>query len=113
MKNRQVTRRKDRSRGSSRKFEEGLPIANKKQILGFFLVLFSLLVVLSIVSYSDADQSRLESLNILDIFKKENQTANDQTSNWLGIVGVLISDFFVRDAFGYFSLVIPFLIVIF
>jgi S-DNA-T family DNA segregation ATPase FtsK/SpoIIIE len=113
MKNRQVQRKRERSSGSSRKFEEGLPIANKKQILGFFLVLFSLLIILSIVSYSDADQSRLESFSLTDIFKKENQTANYQTSNWLGIVGVLISDFFVRDAFGYFSLVIPFLIVIF
>jgi S-DNA-T family DNA segregation ATPase FtsK/SpoIIIE len=113
MKNRQVQRKRERSSGSSRKFEEGLPIANKKQILGFFLVLFSMLIILSIVSYSDADQSRLESFSLTDIFKKENQTANYQTSNWLGIVGVLISDFFVRDAFGYFSLVIPFLIVIF
>ncbi len=113
MKNRQVQRKRERSSGSSRKFEEGLPIANKKQILGFFLVLFSLLIILSIVSYSDADQSRLESFRLTDIFKKENQTANYQTSNWLGIVGVLISDFFVRDAFGYFSLVIPFLIIIF
>jgi len=113
MKNRQVKRRKDKSSGSSRKFEEGLPIANKKQILGFFLVLFSLLVVLSIISYSDADQSRLESFNLSDIFKKENQSANYQTSNWLGIVGVIISGFFVRDTFGYFSLVIPSLLVLF
>lgn len=113
MKNRQVTRRKDRSSGSSRKFEEGLPIANKKQILGFFLVLFSLLVILSIISYSDADQSRLESFSVSDIFKKENQSVNYQTSNWLGIVGVVMSGFFVRDTFGYFSLVIPGLLVLF
>jgi hypothetical protein len=72
MKNRQVKRRRERPSGSSRKFEEGLPIANKKQILGFFLVVFSLLVILSIVSYSDTDQSRVESFNVTDIFKKEN-----------------------------------------
>ena len=113
MKNRQVKRRRERPSGSSRKFEEGLPIANKKQILGFFLVVFSLLVILSIVSYSDTDQSRVESFRVTDIFKKENQSANYQTSNWLGIVGVVISDFMVRDTFGYFSLAIPFLLLVF
>jgi S-DNA-T family DNA segregation ATPase FtsK/SpoIIIE len=113
MKNKQVQRRRERYSGSSRKFEEGLPIANKKQILGFFLVIFSLLIILSVVSYSDADQSRLESFNISDIFKKETQTANYQTSNWLGIVGVAISNFMVRDAFGYFSLALPLLVLIF
>jgi DNA segregation ATPase FtsK/SpoIIIE, S-DNA-T family len=113
MKNRQVQRRKDRSLSSSRKFEEGLPIANKKQILGFFLVLFSLLVILSIVTYSETDQSRLESFNISDIFKKESQSVNYQTSNWLGIIGVIISGFFVRDTFGYFCVIIPGLLVLF
>lgn len=113
MKNRQVQRRRERPSRSSRKFEEGLPIANKKQILGFFLVVFSLLVILSIVSYSDTDQSRVESFNVTDIFKKENQSFNYQTSNWLGIVGVVISDFMVRDTFGYFSLAIPFLLLVF
>jgi S-DNA-T family DNA segregation ATPase FtsK/SpoIIIE len=113
MKNRQVQRRRERSSGSSKKFEEGLPIANKKQILGFFLVIFSLLIILSVVSYSNADQSRLESFNISDVFKKENQTANYQTSNWLGIVGVVISNFMVHDAFGYFSLALPLLLFVF
>jgi DNA segregation ATPase FtsK/SpoIIIE, S-DNA-T family len=98
---------------SSGKFEEGLPIVNKKQILGFFLVLFSLLIILSIVSYSPADQSRLESFNIRDIVRKENQAANYTTSNWLGIAGVIVSDFFVRGAFGYFSVVIPGIFLLF
>jgi S-DNA-T family DNA segregation ATPase FtsK/SpoIIIE len=97
----------------SRKFEEGLPISNKKQILGFFLLIFSALIMLSIVSYSSADESRLESINISEIFKKENQQANYNTSNWLGITGVIISGFFVKGTFGYFSLVMPFLLLLF
>ena len=90
-----------------------MPISNKKQILGFFLILFSLLIVLSIVSYSSADESRLETISISEIFKKENQTANYNTSNWLGIIGVIISGFFVKGSFGYFSLVIPGLLILF
>ncbi|MEO8512268.1 MAG: DNA translocase FtsK 4TM domain-containing protein [Ignavibacteria bacterium] len=101
------------SQGSSRKFEEGLPISNKKQILGFFLILFSVLIILSIISFSAADETRLESISITELFKKENQTSNFTTSNWLGIIGVAISGFFVRGAFGYFSLVIPALLIIF
>ena len=103
-KNKQGSGRRENSSRSSKKFEEGLPIANKKQILGFFLILFSLLIILSIVSYSYGDESRLERLNITEIFKKENQSANFSTSNWLGIIGVVISGFFVKGTFGYFSL---------
>lgn len=99
--------------GSSRKFEESLPLVNKKQILGFFLVLFGMLLILSIISYSEADQSRIESFNISEIVKRENQNANYSTSNWLGITGVFISDFLVRKAFGYFSIVIPLVLVLF
>jgi S-DNA-T family DNA segregation ATPase FtsK/SpoIIIE len=99
--------------GSSKKFEEGLPISNKKQILGFFLILFSLLIVLSIVSYSSSDESRLESINITDVFKKQNQAENYNTSNWLGIIGVVISGFFVKGTFGYFSLIMPGILILF
>lgn len=112
-KNKQGSGRRETSSRSSKKFEEGLPIANKKQILGFFLILFSLLIILSIVSYSYGDESRLEKLNITEIFKKENQTTNFSTSNWLGIIGVVISGFFVKGTFGYFSLILPLLLIIF
>ncbi|HWA06400.1 MAG TPA: DNA translocase FtsK 4TM domain-containing protein, partial [Ignavibacteria bacterium] len=90
-----------------------MPISNKKQILGFFLILFSLLIALSIISYSAADETRLESISISEIFKKENQTAHNTTSNWLGIIGVILSGIFVRGAFGYFSLIIPALFIVF
>lgn len=93
----------------SRKLDEGIPIVNKKQILGFFLMLSSLLVMLSIISYSDVDQSRLEAFNLKSIFTKESQTASYDTANWLGMTGAYISDFFVRSGFGYFSLAIPLL----
>jgi len=106
-------RRIERHTSTSKKYEEGLPITNKKQILGFFLVLLSLLVILSIVSYSDADQSRHESFKIWDLFSKENQSANYNTSNWLGVVGIFISNFFVMGAFGFFSAVLPVIVLLF
>ncbi len=75
--------------------------------------MLSLLIVLSIVSYSAADETRLDNLSITEIFKKENQSQNYTTSNWLGIIGVIISGIFVRGAFGYFSLVIPALLMLY
>jgi S-DNA-T family DNA segregation ATPase FtsK/SpoIIIE len=96
---------------SSGKYDARLPLENKKQILGFFLLLCSFLILLSIVSYSDVDQSKVESINILDIFRKENVSA--PVSNWLGIAGVMISYFFVRNTFGYFSIIIPVIIGLF
>ncbi len=113
MKDKKSPRVREGKNSYSGKYAEGLPISNKKQILGFFLILFSALIVLSIVSFSAADETRLDSLSIFDIFKKENQSSNYTTSNWLGIIGVIISGFFVRGAFGYFSLVIPILLLIF
>jgi S-DNA-T family DNA segregation ATPase FtsK/SpoIIIE len=107
-------RRRERLSATSserKKFDEGLPVANKKQILGFFLILFSLLVTLSIVSYSDIDQSKIESFSLRQLLTKESQTAAFDTSNWLGMTGVYISSFLIRNAFGYFSILIPFLLL--
>ena len=124
MRERQSSRRTSRNSNpkgvSSKKHEEGLPFSNKKQILGFFLALLGILSILSIVSYSSVDQSLLEKIkanksfiDILgDIFRKENQAVNYNTSNWLGIIGVIISGFFVESAFGYFSLIFPALVSI-
>jgi S-DNA-T family DNA segregation ATPase FtsK/SpoIIIE len=116
MKERTTRKRRERPSGSSsssRKYEEGLPISNKKQILGFFLALFSILIILSLISYSIADQSRLESFRFIDVLKKENQAGSYFTSNWLGITGVIISGFLIENAFGYFSLIIPILLLIY
>lgn len=111
--NRDVQKTSRKNSGSSKKFEDGLPISNKKQILGFFLILFSLLIILSIISYSASDESRLESVSITDIFRKQNQSENYNTSNWLGIIGVVISGFFVKGTFGYFSLIMPAILILF
>src|SRR5258706_16092334 len=99
MKNKRRERRSEQPAGtksSSRKYEEGLPLVNKKQILGFFLFLFGFLIILSIVSYSDFDQSKLEGFIVKEIFKKENHSSNLNTSNSLGIVGVGISGILAR-----------------
>ncbi len=115
MRDRHVQRKKEKSSEQSKgkRYEDGLPVSSKIQILGFFIFLLSLLVILSIVSYSSSDQSRYESFNLKEFFVKENPAHPYSTSNWLGIAGVLISGFFIRNTFGYFSIFIPILTLLY
>ena len=82
----------------------------KKKILGIFLIVFSLLTLLSIASYSRYDQAF--NYHISDLFKvlSNNQEVVqkvDATHNILGPFGAYISDFFVNSTFGIFSTVFP------
>lgn len=78
----------------------------KKQLLGFLIFTFGLLLGLAIISYSEKDQSTLERLSMIDIFRKEAYSSVYVTYNWLGIAGAYVSNFFINSFFGYFSIII-------
>jgi S-DNA-T family DNA segregation ATPase FtsK/SpoIIIE len=83
----------------------------KKKIIGVFLIVFSLFILLSIISYSRYDQAVLN-YRWSDLFKilSNNQEAvqrANNTHNMLGPFGAYISDFFVNSTFGVFSTVFP------
>jgi S-DNA-T family DNA segregation ATPase FtsK/SpoIIIE len=82
---------------SSRNFFSISP-DKKKKILGIFLILFSLFLLLCIVSYNRRDEVNL----VYSIFHR-----GIETHNWLGIAGAKLSHFFVRHTLGYFSVVFP------
>jgi len=69
----------------------------KKRIFGVFLILFSIFLFLSIISYSRRDEVLLDN----SIF------SGVETHNWLGIIGAHFSYFFIKSFIGYFSLVLP------
>ena len=75
--------------------------AQKKKIFGIFLLLFSVLILLSILSYSPFDKAVIQSDN-LDLMQKA-----ESTRNWLGILGAYTSDFFINGTLGIFSAVFP------
>jgi len=77
-----------------------IPESLKKQILGFLLILFSLLILLCVLSYSPKDLSLLPSINFSNFFsfKVEN------LSNLFGPAGAILADFLVAKLFGYYSL---------
>lgn len=85
----------------------------KKQLLGFLIFLFGVLLGLAIISYTEKDQSTLERLSMIDIFRKEAYSAVYVTYNWLGIAGAYVSNFFINGFFGYFSVIVAIILLAF
>lgn len=67
----------------------------KKRITGIFLILFSLFLLLSIISYDRRDEVYLDYLLFFGV----------DTHNWLGMIGAHLSHFFIKSTIGYFSIV--------
>ncbi|MBK8981570.1 MAG: DNA translocase FtsK [Ignavibacteria bacterium] len=102
-------------KGTAGSSKEDITISEdfKKQLLGFLISIFGIMICLSILSYSDKDQATLERLSFLSIFKKESYSTAFVTYNWLGIAGAYLSDFLVNYFFGYFSLIISVIFIAF
>ncbi|MBN1632805.1 MAG: DNA translocase FtsK 4TM domain-containing protein [Ignavibacteria bacterium] len=98
--------RKSNSKKEIKDFE--VPLAFKKQFLGFILIIFAFLVTASIFSYSSQDNNLLNTHNIANILAGK----SGKIYNWLGGAGVLLSNLLVLKLFGYFSVIIPLLIIL-
>ncbi len=91
-------------------------IEKKMKIIGIFLILFALLLLLSILSYSGYDQANL-TYGFTDLFRVFSSDPEfiqraESTHNWLGIFGAYISDFFINSTIGYFSIIFPIMLFI-
>ncbi len=73
-------------------------------------------MVLSVISYSSADEAILDQLTFLDIFRlpfdEHIREMASQLHNRLGLFGALVADFFVNSTVGYSSLIIPALLIL-
>ncbi len=88
----------------------------KTKIIGILLMIFSLLLLLSIISYSRYDKANL-AYRFTDFFKVFSQNPDfvsraESTHNLLGIFGAYLSDFFINNTIGWFSLVFPIVIFV-
>jgi len=85
----------------------------RKKILGIFLLIFALILLLSIVSYSRFDRALL-SYQLKDLFRTfssdELQRELHTAQNWLGIIGAYLAEFSINTTLGIFSLIYPFVI---
>ncbi|MBN8570465.1 MAG: DNA translocase FtsK [Ignavibacteria bacterium] len=73
-------------------------------MLGFLLIVLSVLLFLSLTTYSHNDNAIVENFELKKLFNFKNA---EQCYNWLGIGGAYVSAFFIRDFFGYYSIFIP------
>ena len=84
-----------------------------RQIGAFIGLLASLMLLLSIISYSALDQASGE-ISLWDIWKV---FTNDEfiilkaehTQNWLGLFGAVVSNWFINSTIGVAAIIIPFL----
>jgi len=78
---------------------------NKKQILGIFLLITSVILFLSVITFDRRDEANLSNSYISDFFKSFDTKIDIQ--NWLGVTGAHFSMFLVKATLGYFSISIP------
>ena len=83
----------------------------RRQVVALLGILASTMVVLSMVSYSSADQASGE-LAFTDLWKVFTNDAAivakaGATRNWLGLAGAVASNWFINGTIGYASIVLP------
>lgn len=82
-------------------------LEQKKKVTGILLIVFSFLLLLSIISYSGFDKAHLTTF-FNDFFDSLGNDRNlKDINNWLGVIGAHISGFFISSTLGIFSAVIP------
>ena len=99
---------------------ENLKISEKKekphhmrQIGALVGILASLMLLLSIISYSAIDQASGE-ISLWDIWKVFSNDETillkaERTQNWLGLFGAVVSNWFINSTIGFAVIIVPFL----
>ena len=106
---------KKRTKNSNRNNSVTISIEKKKQVIGLLMVVFAILVLLSIASYSRYDRANLH--NELTDLTRTIDPANQSdfiydTRNLLGLFGAYISDFLINSSIGVFSSVFPLILLL-
>lgn len=104
---RAIATRQRRRRSSAKGEEAG---SRNAAIAGILLVLVAILIALALVSYSPADEANTDvSLRqVVEVFRNNDELRAklDTTHNWLGLLGAIVADALIHDAFGYASLLL-------
>ncbi len=86
---------------------------HRRQIGAFVGILASLMLLLSILSYSAIDQASGE-ISLWDLWKVFSNDESillkaERTQNWLGLLGAIISNWFINSTIGFAVIIVPFL----
>ncbi|MBI3004162.1 MAG: DNA translocase FtsK [Ignavibacteriales bacterium] len=93
--------------------EDAMNPQQKHQIGSFLGILVSFMIFLSLVSYTSADQANGE-IRVVDLWKvftndEVMMLKAQQTKNWLGLVGAIVSNWLINSTVGYAILTLPLL----
>ena len=90
--------------------------AQRRQIFALLIIVGGVLIVLSIFSYTKMDEPTVDKLSFIDIFRVPFDSGAkakvDLLHNHLGLVGALISNFFINSTVGYASIIIPIIMML-
>jgi DNA segregation ATPase FtsK/SpoIIIE, S-DNA-T family len=94
-------------------FEKKETPHHRRQIGAFIGILASLMLLLSIISYSAIDQASGE-ISLWDIWKVFSNDESillkaERTQNWLGLFGAVVSNWFINSTIGFAVIIVPFL----
>ena len=82
---------------------------HRRQIGAFIGILASLMLLLSIVSYSPQDQM-MGGVSFSDIWKAITDAGSvKQTNNLMSVIGAMIADWFINSTIGLAVIIVPFL----
>jgi S-DNA-T family DNA segregation ATPase FtsK/SpoIIIE len=82
---------------------------HRRQIGAFIGILASLMLLLSIVSYSPLDQM-MGGVSFSDIWKAITDAGSaKQTNNWMSVIGAMIANWFINSTIGLAVIIVPFL----
>jgi S-DNA-T family DNA segregation ATPase FtsK/SpoIIIE len=101
---------------ASRKALRQQAVERRLQIFAVVLIVLGLLVGLSIVFYSPQDEALIEHVTLLDVlripFDEAIKAIAVQIQNNLGLLGALISNFFINKTVGYASIIVAVLSIV-
>ncbi len=86
----------------------GIDSARKVEIVGIIVLAISVLLGLSILSYTPEDYQYARSISFMDLFNPD--ASSRLIQNWLGPVGAYISHFLVYSLFGYTSIILSLIV---
>lgn len=98
-------RRKKQNNGSKKNNQQ------RKQVLSFLVIIFGLMALLSMVSYSPGDEANGD-VRFSDLYKVFTndpfiQQKSELTTNWLGLFGAILSNFLINSTVGLFAFIVP------
>lgn len=89
--------------------------SQRKQIFAFLIIVFGLMTLLSMMSYSPADEASgdIRFTDLYKIFTNDPliQLKSESTTNWLGLFGAILSNFLINSTIGLFAFIVPVLLL--